>query len=334
MNEENGRVECRLRPVLWLGIVVIGVMGFGLASLPFLPDGQGNPPDIHRNPVAPFVWSATFTLLSLGCVVAFALYVLRARIIADENGLRWRDIRKELFARWDEVTDFYDSPLSSTRTHGRVETVAGKLSLEDFTNQEKLRAYIQSHATNAASREWKVKDPQRTKEIESWPQEFGYNVFWNNVLRLSVLAFLLCFCGLAIWQMWATLFVEPISFQLRILGVVAALFVGAIPVLLFVAHFIMWKNVRKRFGERIVITPQNIVFIDRTRQVEARWDEVTNYYIERTGGFAGANYVVETTRGNWSFSNDISRFLVLKQLFSIIKLIISLYWILLNKISR
>ena len=268
-------------------------------------------PDGKTDKEARIVGLLTLLICSIGSVCVW-LWTSRAYIIADENGLRWRSIKQERFARWDEVTDFYDFVMPNTRTYGRIETFSGQLKLGDYNNQEALRAMIQDRATNAASREWKKKNV--SPKVKTWPQEFGYNVFWNSVLRLLMLAFLLGLLGSWVWQTWTALFVEPMGFQIRVLGAVAALFVGAIPVLLFVAHFAMWKSIRQRFGERVIATLENITFIDEACRIEARWDEVTDYYIERSGNFANSRYIIETVHGNWSFSNDIGHFVLLKHL--------------------
>lgn len=270
-------------------------------------------PDGKADKEVRIIGSVTLLICFIGSLCVW-LWTSRAYIIADEDGLRWRSIKQERSAPWNEVTDFYDLYISSTRTYGRVETTAGQVKLGDYGNQEKLRAFIQSHACNSASREWKIKNPQSLKKMKSWPQEFGYNIFWNSLLRLAALIFLFGLCIAGAWQMRDALSFQPMSLQLRVLGVVVALFIGAIPILMFVAHFAMWKNVRQRFGQHVFATSEGIVFIDKTRRIEALWDEVADYRIEQKGGFAGENYIVETTHGNWSFSSDISRFEILKQL--------------------
>ena len=305
-------VECRLRRIVWLGVLVCLVVGFGLAILPFLPYGKGDYPDVHRNQMALYIWAIVWGLLTIILATCLTFYALRSYIIADKNGLRWRNMGKERSARWDEVTEFYNLSISSTQTYGRIETTSGQVKFGDYDNQEALRAIVQNRATNAASREWKKKNA--SPKIKTWPQEFGYNVFWNSVLRLLMLAFLLGLLGSWIWQMWATLSVEPMSFQLRVLGAVVVLLIGSLPALLFVAHFVMWKSVRQRCGERVIATLENITFIDKARRIEARWDDVSDYYIERSGNFSGSRYIIETAHGNGSFSNDIGRVALLKQI--------------------
>ena len=98
MNEIN-RVECRVRRIVWLGILMCLAMDFGLAALPFMPDGKGNYPDMHRSQTAPYVWTFAWIFLTFVLVTFLILWATRSYIIADENGLRWRNIKQERFAR-------------------------------------------------------------------------------------------------------------------------------------------------------------------------------------------------------------------------------------------
>ena len=109
----------------------------------------------------------------------FYLLTFRTFITANTDGLRWHDINKEYFARWDEVVDFY---VDNSRTRKVVvATKNGEINAHNFNNQEAFRAFVQSHATNAASREWTT---HHVSKQEKWPRTFAYKHAENVIVPM------------------------------------------------------------------------------------------------------------------------------------------------------
>ena len=322
MNEEIARVECRkLRSDWWATLVMLIFVAGGLIATILFPDKNSK---------------GVVPLGSLCLAVVFAgfsymtLLTFRAYIIADENGLRWRDVRKENFARWDEITDFYMDE-SSTRK-AVVETKHGEIDLRNFNNQEALRAFVQHHATNAASLEWTTRHV--AKEMK-WPQIFSYRHAQNIVVPLLpfFLAILIvaapylgnsnCDCGVnsapvqkpqsvlqSFHEMLAYggLFMGSLMIVMICAVVASMLFLFTLPIIQFII------DTRPRWKQRIVATPDDITFLDGDQTIRAIWSDVTKVSKLRDR-FLIRTYEVETQVGNFGFSDNLSGESRLLQLF-------------------
>lgn len=82
-------------------------------------------------------------------------------------------------------------------------------------------------------------------------------------------------------MLWKPFFagLGEMSLLLRIASVVFGILVSCLPVFFLLAHWSMWQNVRKRFGESIMATPETLTFSSKAQRIEARWDEVVDYRV-------------------------------------------------------
>ncbi|HTE17848.1 MAG TPA: hypothetical protein VK689_05645, partial [Armatimonadota bacterium] len=140
--------------------------------------------------------------LTSGCVaggffiaaMVLAWWQVRARIVADQEGLRWRGLGGWRAARWNDVTDFYDRLLPEGKKVARVETAAGTLSLP--AQVPELRACIVQYAMRARSRGWGILG---TRSEDAWPRTFHYNTRDNRTAPWQVAATALIPLGMSIF---------------------------------------------------------------------------------------------------------------------------------------
>ena len=168
--------------------------------------GTGQPamPVVHdRTYWTGWAVMGVFEIILFGGV---AVPVLRAQVIADKIGLRWRGAGRWRSCRWDEVTDYYEKDGNSYRRQLVVETRKGRLSLSPASwgkSLQSLRQSVAQNATRAQTRAWEV---QGTRSHDKWPKVFRYNASgnrWAAWLALGMLSYAFMSCtamAVSTWQ--------------------------------------------------------------------------------------------------------------------------------------
>lgn len=233
----------------------------------------------------------------------YTVYKLRARLVADETGLRWRTWGGWTETDWAGVRDFYDYPAkeSDKKTWDKdsdlmtIETVARSITLNRrWPECDALRQMIQERAQQAEAKSWGVRGLRQDADDQ---RVFAYNRrdFWKTLLIGGGL--LLPYSGYGLWwilhpkgrsfgamltegwtpgdfwfSLFSTAFIVFLVFGFIILvGFPALLYLSAIPGLL---------ETRRHWNERVTTSREGIAFDDGRRHVSARWEQVTGYFLE------------------------------------------------------
>jgi hypothetical protein len=220
-------------------------------------------------------------------------------VVADEQGLRWRSGRSEQQVRWDEVTDYYEQ-----RDRFRwivIETTKGKLRLHEdtWTNLPALRQLVQAKATNAKATDWGVYG-SRPCDL---PHEFRYDKAKAlDGFLVSAIVFVLCafLVAVVVGKLHS-----PPMFALTAVAVALATAI-VLPFGLFSA-----LDTYRRLSHLILVRPDGITFTDGQRMLEARWEEVTDYYLVRWLGILH-RCVVVTKQGSFDFTPTVRDYWALR----------------------
>ena len=304
MNERE-TIICRVKPNFWWIIPLgLGEAAFFLVA-PF---------EIAKStPAGRFDWVVFVICWPVGalflCVVMYCtLHLARGFVRADDAGLKWRGIGKIRSASWDEVTDFYDASSPRGARKFAVETKVGILKLDgQWTNTGALRDFIQSHATHSQSRAW-----TKQSKGEKWPRVFHYRG-WDNRWFLPMITavgiiFWPCFFGAILFQPQnVRAEFTDFGFLLGVLSIIGKLCLTlGKPILYALTFWPMLREVRRRQKECITATPDGLTFEDGVQRIEARWDEIANFYIAPpTRKLGNRVYVVETAHGNFDFVQEL-----------------------------
>lgn len=235
----------------------------------------------------------------------------------DERGLRWRSIRRERTATWNEITDFYEKPTGKGRLLSVVETLAGKLTLNDFLDDSAdlllVRETVQSHATSAASTRWQTKADKAAIPL---PKTFVYKSSEWWVMRIMLaglylampLMMLLAKSGspTAGWNNLIAMlrdFYALYSWPMVALFCLTMLAVCSMYPLMFTAMIgPQMRATKARLRQRITASERGLTFLDDNVFLEAAWEEC-EYSRENLPGRLSRPglYVVQTPRGNFDF---------------------------------
>lgn len=249
---------------------------------------------------APWLPSENITSRIFLLTLAFinGLWILRTTIIADEEGIR----RRGLFGSyrrnsWEEVKDYYEVLTDKPSKRACVVTTKGVWYLPS-EKTEQLRTFITKHASAALASEWAIFE---TRPCDQWPRVYSYKKTNPFGIALFVAVIMI---------IWPLIFFSTKSSE-NITGIVA--FLGWPAKFLFIlvttAFFLLpvvvfagiWQDVRhknRRLSHKITVDLSGTIFEDDHSRIQARWDEVTYYYI--SPGWPDV-YVIETAHGKWDF---------------------------------
>ena len=106
---QQATVRSRIKPGLWA--IVALFTGMGLVWLPMMATGASSDPGQRIG---------GYIMLSFCLVPAagFAALLLITEIVADAQGINWRDFRGRHFVPWEDVTDYYELPDTRSRRGG------------------------------------------------------------------------------------------------------------------------------------------------------------------------------------------------------------------------
>lgn len=255
-----------------------------------------DPPRTRADSISLETFAALPALVALG----LSLYLLRHRVVADADGLRWRGAWTGWkSARWAEVSDFYQESPSSKSTSRRVETRSGTLVFgANDTCAGALAAAIAARALNApfgVRQATGLRAGERferrfaTREVLGW---IAASVFAALVL-LTWAAFPVVFPDF--WRNWQRLgqLFSPATAALIYLapaGIVSALIAAMGTLLLAPPLSARWSR------ERITATQNGLRFEKRGRVLQIEWAELRAIHLLRER----AHFV--TARGDWEAS--------------------------------
>ncbi|HEY0072993.1 MAG TPA: hypothetical protein VGB77_02750 [Abditibacteriaceae bacterium] len=293
----------RLPRYNWLLVFFVAGIGLMGASCPFPRPLTG----------ADFwIWSA-IVAFPLGLALAYGLLVCRQCVVVNETGLRWRGIGRWKSATWPQVRDFYIRPLPQGKRNFVVETELGKLTLDNLQRRALLQEAIEQRAKWTQVQEWKER-PRQSLELTA-PEVFEANrgevrFYPWMVALVTLLMPLQVFAGAigkpggmtriitSITQQWTQLGpLWTVAFGLLLL-VMCALYPAIV-----LATGPRIRAMKERMEQRITASPEGLIWQDGTREIRARWDEVTSYYVDTVPGWVtlSARCVVETRRGDFDW---------------------------------
>lgn len=231
-------------------------------------------------------WQTCFLLGVPGAfVLAATPYLLFNRIIADENGLRWRGalpIWKS--ARWDEITDFSIDSAISKFVHQTIETPNGNINLGvDNSFHEEIAALVAARANNAPYREWGVKGlrPAETFALSFVTRELSWLALVLAFAPLTLVALAL------MRRVWNAPWHDFQAARALSGDWIAALAYLMPP--LFLAFFVCgiisialapWAS-SLLLRERVIVTQRGLNFEKREQSLFIAWDELRAVHLLR-----------------------------------------------------
>ena len=270
-------VVCRPDQGYWILLVILNLI-FTIPLLCNAISGAGAPVDLSLAE-ARLLFAGLIAII-LGISLVYGLWLARATITAEENGLRWRGIGRWQVASWHEVTDYYQKPQLETHAINVVECGARRLIFSGGVWNKKsclwLRNAVAAYAINARPTEWQVLG---TRPGVDWPRTFGYDTPENRgkVHQFSIQLTFLTLVLIPLWgTSYSTMWWKAISLT-SVLG--AAAWLG-------VKLWLIWivKRVAHRhFDEQITVTLEGICWEKKDVSVSASWDEVIDCYILENG---------------------------------------------------
>ncbi len=302
MRDDIAVVKCRPGPLIWiLGMFFIGISVAGIVIF-WMPTPAGSRRPFEDSAVSTLV----FSLLLLARLV-FGIYGLRARIVADEVWLRWRDLSGWKEVRWEEVSDFYDQVFKG-KTSAVFETPAGllRVSSENWTHVDGLRDLAVKRANHAPNREWAERG---SREREIWPFTFDYNTTDNRFLRFVVPFFLLFLAGVFVSflpKVWSTGQTLGWGWGIATLLMASILFLK--PLILGGMHTRFMIQLGRRRRDRLFAQEDGLEFEAPDRSLTPAWSDITRCTIHP------GRMVVETTRGEFECMSVLRDYRVLRNL--------------------
>jgi hypothetical protein len=307
-------LRCHPRRVYWAYIVFLGGMGL----LPIFLQSIAADPTIkgYHEPVG--VWLGLIFMSAFFLVPAalFTIWLLRACIIADAHGLRWRGLFGSWRSMaWAEITEYYIryEPYRSSEPL-IVEAPGRQMKFDkDWSDMTSLRTVIQTQATSALAHDWGI---QGTRLEDDWPRVFSYNLKRSRYAVLPVLLIVLLFTIPSLCWLMPDVFR---AYQAN--GSLWDALPSAVLPLFFLsmAAFLIVSQVEDAIAglrwaeQRIVVDPKGITYGVGDEKAEFAWKEITDYYIRHTGGWRpGVEYVIKTASGDIRFSPGLKDAALLK----------------------
>ena len=308
MSETEPNLPIIGKPDPWGWLWVAFFAGIGALLLWMLAESPTAPGE--RIPLWAFGLAVGAPLfLSAG---SFAWWLMRARVIADEWGLRWRWLGRWHLAAWDEVTDYFDERLPAQSGHRSagthravVETPVGRLILVSLlSNRDALRRVVARHAVHAralAWAEWGLRDE------EAWPLVFGYDGAENRSRP-----WILGGCMAVLLVIWGWMVLPHARQTVAALGWPMALAAALLltvtlllaPAVMSQETFARLLEARRRRSHSVLVEAGGIRYRTPEGEIAASWDQVTDYFVGPAPGWVkvGGPSVVVTRNGTFEFN--------------------------------
>lgn len=297
-SDSNATVSCHPPALNWIFVVLCAPTGVMMWF------GAHNPTKTGPPSAGDVIFVQTSAIALLVTAAVLAMWQMRARIVADADGPRWRRFGGWKSVRWEEVRDYYDRLPSQAQRNSFsavIKTAAGPVCFNsDWTDAAALRDLVERRATNAAVREWGILG---SRPCDPWPRVFRYDT-WQNIWTPRILL------KLALTAL-GYLLTPPLQQAMSQAGQVgwgvtlAGLGVYVLLIASLGAFFLMplaqYRTAGRRKAERIRADTNGTVFENGARRVEAAWADVTGYGIAPGSGVLAVRYVVETRQGDFDF---------------------------------
>ena len=307
-------VTCRAPRLYWALASFPAVYGAIAAYVSHMPTKTGPPSAADTRILEALSFCCLLIALAIG------LWLIRACVIGDQTGLRWRGMGSWKSAGWDEVRDYYEKVptrqqrqygLSSPTTISVIQTGAGKVGVTNlWSSSEALRELVQGQAIQAVTHEWGILG---SRPCDAWPHVFRYDTRENRWTPYIVGALFLTALGYGL--------AAPVSRTVGKLGTaegtISVIMLGVLllPLLAYGILPLMiiarYREAGCRRGEHITTSLAGIIFEDGARKIEAVWADVTGYSVAYGRNALMYRYVVETRQGQFDFLYQISDALLL-----------------------
>ncbi len=293
----------------------IGAGVFMLFAPFILSDPKGSPP--------PTLASKIVELLLFWGVAAFytcgtgrlALH-LRDEIIADENGLRWRDIRSWKSATWPQVSDYYQSEIRHRKIFIEANNEKFEYDFASMTNVAELSAAIEQHSTNARTSQWEVLGLR--PELD-WPRDFQYHP--EKHLRPSIIPGIVgatWVLGLSygFWNIRNT-FLEVWEYSgpaFALLGVLLFALLIYAGVGMASLEISTRRETKARRAQKITVNKAGLIYDDGANRIQCAWGEIRDYYRDPMAYWSSSDdrFVIIAPSGEFDFTIIEDRFLLKK----------------------
>lgn len=248
------------------------------------------------------VWIVALFIIAPGvAALGLLLYLTRHRVIADENGLRWRGAFSGWKnVRWDEVSDFTLVRFKSG-SHV-VETLLGQLTFDrSDTCVEELAQFIAARATKAPYREWLLpyeRENARFELVFTTPLVSGRALLlaWAPI-TLTILGLLMWLTprDFALWQStretagWAQamwVYLAPLALGAACLSLIPTV---------ILAHIISARWLHQI--ERVIATERGLQLEKSGETLQIAWSELRAVHLFELRTF-NTRARFETARGN------------------------------------
>lgn len=298
-------VRCRPDKATWLlALIFGGGGGCGLALLPSSLPSQND-------------WMNDILFaICLAIGVGLAVYLLRAVVLADAQGLRWRGLGRWHAAAWADITDYHERWPSNKQRVVLTVVEAGqeKLALRGdlWSHTDALRNSISERATAADCQTWEV---WGTRPDRDWPHTFDYHTSDNRMMPVL--------CGLFVALLLMLLFnawhgITRTFMQLGTgwgLTSCAVLLFGLLPMTLMgYLVFRSAEDLRQRRRDTITVSLKGIHYECEGICLDSSWADIQDYQLlPRVGLSVAAACLVTTRQGSFSFTASLSSFRVLQK---------------------
>ena len=305
---QTTEVRCRPDKSGWITVGIFGAIGLACVVTLFLPSHKPSETPLFR----------LMALMYLVPTAVFAAWLLRAQVVADANGLRWRMMGLWHTVTWDEVTDYYEVLVPGKPSKRRLvlETRQGRLSLSRDTWGKGIEAIctpIEQSAALAKTKQWEL---YGTRLQDEWPRVFRYDTFSNRWSPWLVMGCLLLCMASMTSSKWGRLLNDPgWVWNVLALGIVFLMFAP-----LFWLALYSLRTVRPRLSQRITATMEGLVYEERDTRIQASWAEVASYgaiaVMGSKAGIASTTYTITTQNGSITFNHAITDVFLLREIIS------------------
>lgn len=305
-------VRSRPQPGYWVMILLFGGMGIFSLCLPFTSS-------TYSSLWERFLFLGIFAPCYLLPSLWGAAWLIRATIIADERGLRWRGVGHWRQASWQEVQDYYDEfSLNPQRAKAIIETVAGsiRLSENNYKNVPLLRDFVQTQAQWAKARQWDVKGLR--PDID-WPYVFSYDTQSKCTTHYVLLLICTLWVGSGLWLLLANkqIFIDVGTYAgpaMMLAGLAVCLFFLALAPLVARITISIDREIQKRYQEKVTVSATELVFENASERIAIPWHEIEDYYCNPMNSRQSFDdhYVVVGQKASFDFTLIHERYLLVR----------------------
>jgi hypothetical protein len=305
-------VRCHPDAAHWVLVVLLALIGGPAAVITAF--------DPRLDPGSRWLGGALGAMLLLP-TLTLAVWLVRAQVVADASGLRWRGLGRWRFASWPEVSDYYDRPMHSGSVRMIVETSHETLSWpvpDRSAACQSLRRVIEQNANSAPVSTWAILG---TRPGEPRSLTFEYRAADLRTMSIILWTCVLGWMGMAGVEVSLSQFKGTVEMLAHLGGLLALL--GGIawlgfPLLLpamALPAFLALRETQRRRHHQVRADAHWLVFEDGSRRLEAAWEEVMDYFVVPFPGVTAASRSVVVTRaGTFDFTPHLNDVMILKRM--------------------